>query len=97
MLLTLPFPFSFLQAHAADSVKPRPNAAAEPHDGLKGPVSGGLGLGSGTRSGGEGGSAATPAASSANAPRRPNDKLASIKHKTGGLLPHERSDSTPSA
>ena len=80
-------------------MKPRPNAAAEPHDGLKGPVSGGLGSGSGTRSGGDGGSsgsAATPAAS-ANAPRRPNDKLASIKHKTGGLLPHERSDSTASA
>ena len=45
--------------------------------------------------------AATPAAppaapngaAASNAPRRPNDKLASIKHKTGGLLPHERSDS----
>ncbi|KAK3931090.1 Zinc metalloprotease [Frankliniella fusca] len=58
---------------------PAPAAAAAPPVPLAAPAS-------------AGGSGATPAS---NAPRRPNDKLAATKHKTGGLLPHERSDAAP--
>ncbi|KAJ1530591.1 hypothetical protein ONE63_005473 [Megalurothrips usitatus] len=81
-------------AQAADTVRPRPNAAvqaaAEAYESLKASA-GAVASGDSPVTA----AAASAAAASANVPRRPNDKLGSIKHKNGGLLPHERSDASP--